>query len=234
VADRFEEIPASVLAVFAHPDDPEVACGGTLHRWALAGADVRVLVANRGDKGSSDPTQDPDELAEQRALEVAAALDAMGVPSWASLGIDDGETENTSELRGVLVSEIRDHRPDVVIAPDPTAAFFGDTYVNHRDHRSLGWAVVDAVAPAAASPLYYPEAGDAHQVATLLLAGSLEPDVWVDISDAVEVKVAAVHCHSSQVGDPVFVAEAVRQRAADVGGQVGVDAAEMFRRLRLG
>ena len=232
VVDEFADVPASVLAVFAHPDDPEMACGGALHRWSTGGSEVRVVVANRGDKGSLDPATDPDVLAAQRAAEVDAALAALGATSWIGFGVDDGETENSVQLRRRLVSEIREFRPEVVIAPDPTAVFFGDRYVNHRDHRNLGWAIIDAVAPAAASPLYFPDTGDVHQVSTLLLAGTLEPDVWVDVTDSVDAKVTAVQCHRSQVSDPEFVAEAVRQRSADVGTEFGAGAAEVFRRLR--
>ena len=53
--------PRRALAVYAHPDDPEVSAGGTLARWAAEGAEVWVLVTTRGDKGTSDPTVDPDE-----------------------------------------------------------------------------------------------------------------------------------------------------------------------------
>ena len=35
---RLDDVPARALAVFAHPDDPEVSCGGTLARWAAPGA----------------------------------------------------------------------------------------------------------------------------------------------------------------------------------------------------
>ena len=43
--------PASALAVFAHPDDPEVSCGGTLARWAAAGTELHVCICAEGDKG---------------------------------------------------------------------------------------------------------------------------------------------------------------------------------------
>jgi LmbE family N-acetylglucosaminyl deacetylase len=113
--------------------------------------------------------------------------------------------------------------------------FFGDSYVNHRDHREVGWAVVDAVAPAAGSPLYFPDAGPAHHVGALLLSGTLAPDAWVDVSDAVEAKVAAVACHESRVGDdPALVADLLRGRMAEAGAEAGVDHAEGFRRLRFG
>jgi LmbE family N-acetylglucosaminyl deacetylase len=130
---------------------------------------------------------------------------------------------------------VRTHRPDVVVGPDPTAVFFGDSYVNHRDHREVGWALVDAVAPAAGSPLYFPGAGAAHQVGALLLSGTFEADVWVDVSDAVEAKIRAVACHESRMaGDPDLVAELLRQRTAETGAQAGVAHAESFRRLRFG
>ena len=67
----------------------------------------------------------------------------------------------------------------------------------------------------------------------LLLSGTLQADAWVDVSDAVEAKVAAVACHESRVGsDPTHVAELLRARLAETGAQAGVDHAESFRRLR--
>ncbi|HLY84308.1 MAG TPA: PIG-L family deacetylase, partial [Acidimicrobiales bacterium] len=58
--------PASALAIYAHPDDPEVSCGGTLARWAAAGTSVEVCIGAAGDKGSTDPVADPAEIAERR------------------------------------------------------------------------------------------------------------------------------------------------------------------------
>ena len=129
---------AGALAVFAHPDDPEVGCGGTLARWAAAGAEVHLVIANRGDKGSADPTTDPDALAAARAEEVARAAEVLGLASVEHLGYPDGEIDNDAALRARLIEIIRRLRPDALVAPDPTAVFFGDSYVNHRDHRQLG------------------------------------------------------------------------------------------------
>lgn len=157
----------------------------------------------------------------------------LGLAGLDLLGVPDGEATNDLALRARLVGLVRTYRPDVVICRDPTAVFFGDSYVNHRDHREVGWAVVDAVAPAAGSPLYFPEAGPAHQVSTLLLSGTLGADAWVDVADAVEAKVAAVACHESRLaGDPEVVAELLRLRTAEIGAQAGVAHAESFRRLR--
>jgi LmbE family N-acetylglucosaminyl deacetylase len=229
------ERPQRVLAIYAHPDDPEVACGGTLARWAGEGAEVVLVVVNAGDKGSFDAGTDPAELTEKRAGEVAAAAEVLELAAFELLGVPDGEAVNDLALRGQLVGLVRAHRPDVVIAPDPTAVFFGDSYVNHRDHREVGWAVLDAVAPAAATPLYFPDRGPAHQVRGLLLSGTLEPDAWVDVSAAIDRKVAAVACHGSRLGDdPALVAELLRARTAEAGARAGVPHAEGYRYLRLG
>lgn len=225
-------IPARALAVFAHPDDPEVACGGTLARWAAGGAEVHLVIANRGDKGSLDPATDPDELAARRSEEVSRAAAELGLADVEHLGYPDGEIDNDATLRTRLIEIVRRLRPDALIAPDPTAVFFGDSYVNHRDHRQLGWAVLDSLVPAA-SPLYVPEAGPAHQVGLVLLSGSLSADAWVEIGDGLAQKMAAVSCHESRLGsDPALVADLIEQRAAEEGRRAGVPHAEAFRGLR--
>ena len=226
------DIPARALAVFAHPDDPEVGCGGTLARWAAGGCEVHLVIANRGDKGSADPATDPDELAARRAHEVARAAEVLGLAGTEHLGYPDGEIDNDAVLRERLIEVIRRLCPDALVAPDPTAVFFGESYVNHRDHRQLGWAVLDALVPAA-SPLYVPSAGPAHQVGLVLLAGTLEADAWVEIGDVLDRKVAAVSCHQSRLGeDPRLIAELLEHRAAEEGRRAGVSHAEAFRRLR--
>lgn len=223
-----------VLAIYAHPDDLEISCGGALLRWAAAGSETYLLTCTQGDKGTVDVHADPDELAAQRAEEAEAAARVLGAAGHHSLGYPDGEITNDPKLRGRIVEYIRKVRPSVVVCPDPTAVFFGNRYINHHDHRVVGWATLDACAPAAASPLYFPEAGPPHQVETLLLTGTLEPDVWIDIGEAVDEKIQALLCHRSQVGsDERIIAEIVRGRAAEAGAAAGVAHAEGFRRILL-
>ena len=226
--------PDRALAVYAHPDDPEVACGGTLARWASLGCEVHLVIACRGEKGSFDPATDPDALAASRAAEVERAAAVLGLASVEHLGYPDGDIENDRPLRARLIEVVRRLQPDALVAPDPTAVFFGDSYVNHRDHRQLGWAVLDTIVPAA-TPLYVPEAGAAHQISLVLLSGTLEADAWVEIDAALATKVAAVACHESRLGgDPELVAELLEHRAAEEGIRAGVAHAEAFRRLRFG
>lgn len=228
------EQPRRVLAVYAHPADADVSCGGSLARWASSGAEVHLLVCTRGDKGTTDPGTDPRTLAERRETETAAAAAALGVTAWHGLGHLDGEIEDDRSLRGELVAWVRRTRPDTVCCPDPTAVLFGDHYVNHRDHRVVGAATLDAVAPAAARPLYFPELGTPHQVTQLLLSGTLEPTVWVDVTDSIEAKLQAVTRHRSQLdGADGWAVDAVRRRAEEDGRRAGVHCAESFRLVRL-
>jgi LmbE family N-acetylglucosaminyl deacetylase len=242
-ARSFAEVPARALAVYAHPDDAEISCGGTLARWTQAGSHVHLLLLARGDKGSADPTDDPGNLSERRAAVVVAAAAVLGLAGHEQVGGGDGELDNTAALRERIVRTVRRVRPDIVVCPDPTAVFFGDTYVNHRDHRVAGWAALDAVSPAAGSPHYFPDAGPAHAVGQVLLSGTLEPNAWVDVTPTMDVKVDALLCHESQLkaaafghegGTAEWLGALLRQRAEEGGRLAGVRYAEGFRRLVLG
>ena len=94
----------------------------------------------------------------------------------------DGYVEDTAELRGKIVREIRRLKPDLVVTWDPFRRGF-----NHRDHRLTGQAALDAIYPLARNPLGYPEhleeGLEVHRVNEVLLAGSDQADHWVDVSE---------------------------------------------------
>ena len=232
-ADR----PERVLAIYAHPDDPEISAGGTLARWSDAGTDVHILITTRGDKGSDDPDADLDALARTRVEETAAAARVLGATPH-HLDHPDGELIDDRALRLELVRSVRVIRPDVVCCPDPTAVFFGDGYFNHRDHRITGWAVLDAVAPAAGNPHYFPELRQeglsVHSVSAVYLSGTLEPNTWIDITATLERKIEALFCHESQLvetGD--WFRQFLRDSAEAAGRVAGVTYAEAFRRIAI-
>jgi LmbE family N-acetylglucosaminyl deacetylase len=233
---KVTDVPASALAVYAHPDDPEISAGGTLALWARAGASVWACICTRGEKGSQDPDQDPDALAKVRVEETEKAAALLGLAGHFHLGYGDGELDDSLELRGRIVELVRRLRPEVVVCPDPTAVFFGDRYFNHRDHRVTGWATLDAVAPSAGNPHYFPEqlaeGLQVHAVSAVYLSGTLEPNCWVDIGEVIEVKIDALFCHQSQLTEAgEWFREFLRQRAEEAGRQIGVGYAEGFRRL---
>ena len=97
MSELVDGTPSVVLAVYAHPDDADVACGGTLARWARRGSEVHVLVCTDGGKGTADPEVAPGELARRRAEELAAfgaikrALDPDGIMNPHVLTVPPGE-----------------------------------------------------------------------------------------------------------------------------------------------
>src|SRR3954466_3053365 len=88
---KVADAPSRVLAIYAHPDDPEISAGGTLARWADGGAEVHVVVTTRGDKGTSDPDADLDALVRTRVDETAAAARVLGITAHHHLDHPDGE-----------------------------------------------------------------------------------------------------------------------------------------------
>jgi LmbE family N-acetylglucosaminyl deacetylase len=226
--------PRYAMAIYAHPDDADVAAGGVLAQWASDGCAVHLVVVCDGSKGSHAPQAVAGSLRELRREELQLAADLLGVTSVTSLARVDGDVANDDDLRSTLVGLIRKFRPDVVVGPDPTATFFGSVYVNHRDHRETGWALLDAVAPAAAMPLYFPAQGEPHQVGHLLLSGTQEPDVVADVTRTIDIKVKAVLAHVSQLaGDADAIRDVVYGRAEQAGRLVGVAFGEAFRSVEL-
>lgn len=195
---------------------------------------MSVLIACKGEKGSSDQSVDPVALAKTRSGEARRAVSALGAGELIELGHGDGTIGLTADIRQEVVAAIRRLRPTVIVCPDPTAVLFGRHYVNHRDHREVGWATLDAASHEAGLPAYWPASGEPHQPTELWLAGTLEPDTWVDVSATLEAKTAALACHASQVDETdEWLRTMVERRAEADGRAVGVSHAEGFRRVLL-
>jgi len=237
--DEYREpaAPQRVLVIAAHPDDIEFVVAGTTAKWRRAGSAVRYVVATSGDAGSRDPRMTRSELARLREAEQRAAAAIVGVEEVGFLGYPDGIVEPTLALRRDLVREIRRFRPEAVICFDPTMVFAGNGYINHPDHRAVAQAALDAVAPAAAMPLIFPELRleglEPHQVRTVWVTSGEQANVWIDISETIERKIEALRQHASQFPDGWDPAEMLRGWAAESGEKVGMRYAESYRRITL-
>jgi LmbE family N-acetylglucosaminyl deacetylase len=193
VSDDASDIPARVLAVGAHPDDIEFGCGGTLAKWARAGAHVELLVLTDGSKGSWDPDQDVGALVATRRDEQRAAAHALGAAHVEFLGAVDGELEADAGRRQEVCSAIRAARPDVVLGHDPWKQ-----YRLHPDHRHAGELVIEGIV-AARDPHFFPGAGAPHRPTQLLLFEAQVVDHVEPLSVRdVATKVDALLCHRSQ------------------------------------
>jgi LmbE family N-acetylglucosaminyl deacetylase len=238
VTNGAEAKTGPVLAVFAHPDDMEIAAGGTLAKWAAAGREVHLFVLTNGDRGSQDAAVDRAELARTRVRETEAAAEAMGLASARIGSIPDGELENTAAVREPVVRRIRELGAETVVSVDPTAVFFENRYYNHSDHRMAGWVALDASFPGSGNPHFFAEhlgeglaTQDVHDV---WLGWSNEPNHVEDITGFLDRKIDALAKHESQLTEGIrFFEEFLGKDAVEAGEKIGVEHAEEFRVLDL-
>jgi LmbE family N-acetylglucosaminyl deacetylase len=223
----------SALVLFAHPDDAEFMCGGTIAAWSREGCEIHYVVITDGSAGSNDPATTRESLREIREREQQEAAEVLGVRTVTFLGELDGMLEVTLETRRKVAREVRRHRPDVLVAPDPSRLWFGNGYINHSDHKAAGMLALSAVMPDAPTRLMFPELLDEgfepFEVPNLWL-GSNEPDTYVDISGTIDLKVESLARHMSQGG--ADAGERVRQRAEEIGAEAGHRFAEAFKTFR--
>lgn len=198
-------VPESALAIYAHPDDIEFSCVGTLARWARAGTRVGYVLCTSGDVGIADLGLTRAEAAEIRERESREAARVAGVTDITFLGEPDGLLEPTIALRKKIVREIRRFKPEAVVCGDPTVVWSGNDYINHPDHRAAALAAIDAVFPAAGQPHLFLELQDeglqAHKVRKVYVSGWGQTDLFVNIESTIDVKIEALRQHKSQMKD---------------------------------
>ena len=221
---------SSALVIFAHPDDAEYMCGGTVAAWAKEGTEVHYCVVTDGSAGSNEPGITREQMIPIREREQRAAAEVLGVASVTFLGFRDGELEVNLETRMAVTRVVRRLRPEVVLAPDPARLWSGNGYVNHWDHKQAGTLALCAVMPDAPSRPQFPElleeGLEPFEIRNLWLAAE-EPDTYVDITKTIELKLEALQAHESQDVDDAE--EWVRERARELGDRGGMEYAEAFR-----
>ncbi len=197
--------PESAMVIVAHPDDVEFSCAGTLARWAKRGARICYVLCTSGEVGIAEPGMTKEKATEIREAEQRAAADLAGAQEVVFLREPDGMLQPTMELRKKLVREIRRFRPEVVISGDPTIVWAGDTYINHPDHRAAATAALDATFPAAGQPNLFEELDEegltAHKPRKLYVTGWNQTDLFVNIEETIDIKIAALRAHKSQMKD---------------------------------
>ena len=227
------------MSIHAHPDDQEFTVGGTLAKWARAGCEIVTVCITSGGAGSNKytpPDMTREALVSIREDEQREAGRILGVKDTIFLDYEDGMLEPSIALRRELTRLIRRHRPEAVLTGDPTVRYYGTTYMNHPDHRVAADVALDAVFPSAGTRLIFPEllaeGLEPHEVRQVYIHGAERPDTYVDIAETLDVKLAALRAHKSQMGewDP---AEMITQWAADQGRRRKLKAAESYRRMIL-
>jgi LmbE family N-acetylglucosaminyl deacetylase len=225
---------AQVMVVTPHPDDAEYGVAGTVVRWVSQGKKIVYVVCTNGDKGTSDASVKPEELAKTREKEQIAAANLLGVREVIFLRYPDQGLEDTPEFRKEIVRLIRMYRPETVVTADPYRR-----YIWHRDHRMTGQVTLDAIFPYARDIFSYPdltkEGLNPHKVKEVLLWGTEDVNYRSDITETFDVKLSALQCHKSQVGHIPLqeLEERLRERHSSLAQGEEYELAEGFHRVEI-
>jgi len=226
--------PTQIMVVTPHPDDAEFGVAGSLARWIREGKSAVYVVCSSGEKGTSDRKVIPKELADTREREQLAAAKLLGVREVVFLRYPDQGLEDTPEFRKDIVRQIRKYRPEIVITADPYRR-----YIWHRDHRIAAQVTLDAIFPYARDHLSYPdlleEGLNPHKVKEALFWATEDPNYRSDITETFDIKLAALRCHKSQVGDDLALdlENWLRKRAIDMARGETFELAEAFHRIEI-
>ncbi len=214
-------MPKRVLVVAAHPDDELLGCGGTVALHVKAGDAVTAVIACEGES----LRYGPDGVGQTEHTQRAAA--ALGVTDVRRLGFADQrlDTVTLTDIIGPLEQVVRDVQPQVVYCQ-----YGGDV---NRDHEILFKALLVATRPTepAIQAVY---AFDTASSTEWAFPRSFAPDTWVDISQTLDQKIAAMACYESEVRPyphPRSL-DGLRHRAQAWGNQHCMDAAEVFMTVR--
>ncbi|HXT14014.1 MAG TPA: bacillithiol biosynthesis deacetylase BshB1 [Gemmatimonadaceae bacterium] len=175
-----------LLAIFAHRDDAELNCGGTLAKAARQGHRTGILDLTQGEMGTRG-------TAEIRAAEAGQAARTLGVSVRENLELPDAGILNDPRTRETLARVIRRLAPRVVIAP----ALEG----RHPDHRVTAQLVRDACFVSGLAKVA-PDVPKHRPVKILhcltYRQDFIRPSFVVDISADFDAKLAAIRCYASQ------------------------------------
>ncbi|MFZ5823701.1 MAG: bacillithiol biosynthesis deacetylase BshB2 [Bacillota bacterium] len=206
-----------LLVIMPHPDDETFAIGGTIALHAREGVPVTYFCGTKGEMGRNmgkPPFATRETLPALREKELREACRILGISDLRFLGIRDKTTEflDPEELATRLKAMIEAVKPSLIITYHPQ-------YSVHPDHMALGAAVIRAVEmmdPPSRPPVHTRAFGKAS-------AALGEPDLAVDVSSVLSIKMDAVKAHRSQsenmiakaASDPAFRERMERDRSVE-------------------
>ncbi len=216
-----------VLAIFAHPDDVELAVGGTLLKMKSLGYKTGALDVTRGEMGTRGTV-------ECRALEAEEAAKILKLDVRENLGLPDGHVFVTDEERTKLVRVLRRLKPKILLThqlDDP-----------HPDHNHIAQLVRESARLASMQKYDFDfgqERANVPIVAHNVFSQRVTPSFIVDISEFLKQKTEAIRAHASQFYNPDskeletrltsegFIDE-LENRSRYFGSLIGVAAGEPF------
>ena len=196
---------SKILAIGAHPDDIELGCGGTVSAACAAGANVVAVFLTKGEQSGN-----PDS----RRQESLDALNFLGVTNVYFGDFSDADIPNSRQVIDFLESFCKNGEIETVLTHT-----INDS---HQDHRQVGWLSLSAFRNVPRILAYE----------TPRVTPNFSPTYFVDISNFVEGKWAALKCHLSQKTKRYLAYESMINLASFRGSQVNVRAAEAFEVVR--
>lgn len=214
-----------ILIVTAHPDDVDFGAAGSVATWTDAGIEVSYCICTHGDAGGADSGIPRSQIHLVRRKEQTAAAEVVGVRDLHWLGFPDGMLEYSLDLRRAITRVIRTVRPDRVVCQSPDR-LLTRIYASHPDHLAAGAAAIAAVYPDSRNAWSFPELVEEeglepHSVPEIWLMARESPNVFVDTTDAIERKIAALLCHESQMPTPERIPEMMKGWSRAMAEQAG-------------
>lgn len=207
-----------ILAVGAHLDDIELACGGTLAKAIAGGHAVKTLIMSKsGYTNISGAVQRPDEVAVQEGTQ---ALQTLGIKDIEILDFPTKDIPFQSDIVTAIDVVINQYRPDVIFTHHP--------FDTHQAHMGVAQATIAAARRHNTVFFYEPIVPSGRSYV------AFKSQVYVDITPYIDVKVKALKCHTSEYnkfGAEDWI-EGVRCRCGFRGYEMGVKYAESFEVLR--
>jgi LmbE family N-acetylglucosaminyl deacetylase len=224
--------PSSVLVVAAHPDDEILGCGGTMTRLAREGHEVRIAILAEGMSSRYAHREDADQQKLQHLhARAQEAADKVGAKELVLCKLPDNRLDTVPLLDVVKTVEdlVARFRPEIIYTHHP-----GDLNV---DHGVVHRAVLTATRPMTGQcvrDIYAFEVPSSTEWAFQRLEPSFRPNVFVDIADSLETKIAALSCYDTETRKFPHPRspEALRAIATRWGSVVGLQAAEAFELIR--
>ncbi len=202
----------TILVFGAHPDDFEIGMAGTIAKLSRMGYNMKLVIAVL-------PNFTQNDKKEERKEEAIMSAKVMGCPAPDFLDLSPTEMTHSRNLIGIIDKYISEHKPKAIFTQ-----WIGDS---HQDHQILTKSVISASR----------DTFDLYMYETTIPGGiteqSFRSQLFVDISDFIELKESALKCFNSQQlrCGPIWI-DAISGRAAYRGYQMNCKYAESFEVIR--
>lgn len=187
------QMKIDIIAIGVHPDDVELGCGGIIAKHTAKGYKVGIIDLTLGELGTRGTT-------EIRKKEAENGAKILGASFRENLEFRDGFFKNDEEHQLKLIAAIRKYKPKIILTNAP--------HDRHPDHGKAAQLTVDAAFLSGLTKIVTQENGVSQNawrpslVYHYIQAYYHQPDLVVNITDSMDIKMRAVKAYSSQFHNP--------------------------------